>query len=410
MRVLHIFDHSAPLQSGYSFRSLAILREQEKLGWQTFQLTSPKQGAVAAEIEEAAGLRFYRTRAGTSWTDRVPVLGELCLMRLLRLRLRDVARALRPHVLHAHSPLLDAFPAIAVGSELGIPVVYEVRSLWEDSAVEKGHSRIGSPKYRATRLAETQALRRADHVIVISAGLRDEFVGRGIAAKRLTVMPNGVDLDRFPVVGERDAELASRLGLTHHRVIGYAGSLHRYEGLDILIEAFVQALAQLPDLRLLLIGDGAEAGRLRDLARDRGVADRVVFTGQVPHRTIPAHLSLMSALVYPRRPSRLTDIVTPLKPLEAMAQGIAVIASDIGGHRELIPDPSVGHLVPPEDARALRDAIVAVVGSEARRRETIVAAREFVSRERTWARSVARCRIAYAAAGVPQAALDSSEA
>lgn len=401
MKVLHVLDHSAPLQSGYAFRTLAILREQAKLGWQTFQLTSPKHGHAEAPVEEAAGLRFYRTAAGTDWSDRLPVAGEIRLMQRLASRLREVVDLVRPDILHAHSPVLDAYPALAVGRRFGLPVVYEIRSLWEDSAVEKGASRRNSPKYRATRFAETRALRRCDHVVVISAGLRDEVIARGIAPDRVTVVPNGVDLDRFPVIGEPDAALAARLGLAGSRVVGYAGSLHPYEGLDLLIEAFGHVVRRQPDVRLLLVGAGAAEPALRARAGGAGLLDRIVFAGQVPHDAVPSYLSLMTVLVYPRRRSRLTDIVTPLKPLEAMAQGIAVVASDIGGHRELIDNGRTGHLVLPEDPGALADTLAEVLGSESKRSSTIVAARDYVSTARTWARSVEGYRQAYLAAGVP---------
>ena len=153
MRVIHILDHSVPLQSGYAFRTLAILKEQRALGWETFQLTGPKQGPAVSAEETVDGWHFYRTPPPGGILEGVPGLG--------------VARRVRPHILHAHSPILNAIPALRVGRRLGIPVVYELRALWEDAAVNHGTVREGGLRYRLTRGLETWVLKRADAVTTI---------------------------------------------------------------------------------------------------------------------------------------------------------------------------------------------------------------------------------------------------
>jgi glycosyltransferase involved in cell wall biosynthesis len=181
LRILHVLDHSIPEHSGYSFRTLAILREQRKRGWETFHLTTPKQGATALDEESVEGWHFYRTRRA-SVGGSTPVVGELLLMRRVERRIEDVVRRVNPDVLHVHSPVLNAIPALRVGRRLQLPVVYEVRSFWEDAAVDHGTTREGSLRYRATRALETYAMTRADHVTVICDGLRNEIIGRGIPA------------------------------------------------------------------------------------------------------------------------------------------------------------------------------------------------------------------------------------
>src|SRR5690349_13295518 len=141
MRILHVLDHSVPLHSGYTFRTLAILREQRRLGWETFHVTSPKQGPCGADEETVDGLQFYRTVSEARWLDSVPFLSELALMRSTAQRVYELAQRLRPDVLHAHSPVLNALPALWVGRRLGIPVVYEVRAFWEDAGVDHGTMR-----------------------------------------------------------------------------------------------------------------------------------------------------------------------------------------------------------------------------------------------------------------------------
>lgn len=166
MRVLHVLDHSIPLQSGYTFRTLALLREQRALGWKTYQLTSPKHPAGDCLCEVVDGWEFYRTPAPKR-ASRRPGLREVSLMKQLKARLETVAREVRPELIHAHSPVLNALPALSLGRRIGVPVVYEVRAFWEDAAVDHGSTREGSLRYRLTRLLETYALRRVDHVFTI---------------------------------------------------------------------------------------------------------------------------------------------------------------------------------------------------------------------------------------------------
>ncbi|HET7032277.1 MAG TPA: glycosyltransferase, partial [Casimicrobiaceae bacterium] len=219
MRILHILDHSIPKHSGYSFRTLAILREQRKRGWQTFHLTTPKHVDAPADEEEVEGWHFYRTREDY-FGRSTPVVGELMLMREVERRIEDVVRRVDPDVLHAHSPVLNAIPALRVGRRLELPVVYEVRSFWEDAAVDHGTTREGSLRYRATRALETYAIERADHVTVICNGLRDDLIHRGIAAPKITVIPNAVDTESFTPRGGVDRALKTALGLDGAAVIG----------------------------------------------------------------------------------------------------------------------------------------------------------------------------------------------
>ncbi len=156
MRVLHVLDHSIPLHSGYTFRTLSILREQRRLGWETFHLTTPKHVAPGGLEETVDGFHFFRTPAPSGVMSRIPVMKEFALMGAVTRRLREVAERVKPDLIHAHSPALNAHPAIKVARRLKIPVVYEVRAFWEDAAVDHGTSREWGPRYRATRALETR--------------------------------------------------------------------------------------------------------------------------------------------------------------------------------------------------------------------------------------------------------------
>lgn len=395
LRILHVLDHSIPLHSGYTFRTRAILRQQQLLGWQTFQLTGPKQGPSNSDCEQVDGLAFYRSGPARGLMARLPVLRQLAVIDALELRLLELARELRPDILHAHSPALNAIAALRVGKRLGIPVVYEIRAFWEDAAVDHGTSSSGGLRYRATRALETYALRHVAAATTICEGLRSDIAARGIAANKVTVIPNAVDIADFTVGGERDGALATELGLDGKRVLGFIGSFYAYEGLHILLDAMPAMLHAQPDLRLLLVGGGAQEAALRQQAAALGIADQVLFTGRVPHNQVQRYYDLVDILVYPRVKMRLTDLVTPLKPLEAMAQGRLLVASDVGGHRELIEDGRTGVLFTAGDPAALATQVLGLLAAPQRWPELRAAGRHFVEAERNWGASVARYQTVY---------------
>jgi len=390
LRVLHVLDHSIPLHSGYTFRTRAILREQRRMGWETFHLTSPKHSAASGPEEDVDGLHFYRTLWQPHGVATLPVLGEIALMRATERRLEEVAAQAIPNLIHAHSPVLNALPALRVGGRLGIPVVYEVRAFWEDAAVDHGTSREWGLRYRASRALETYALKRADHVTTICEGLKAEIISRGVPAERVTVIPNAVDIAEFRFGTPADKQLKHDLGLAGHTVIGFIGSFYAYEGLDLLVQALPRVLRVHPDARLLLVGGGPQEQALREAVRQAGLEDKVVFTGRVSHGEVQRFYSVVDVFAYPRHSMRLTELVTPLKPLEAMAQGQLLVASDVGGHRELIRDGETGILFKADDAGALADAILRMLGAQERWPQIRALGRQFVEEERDWRSSAAR--------------------
>ncbi len=394
LRILHVLDHSIPLHSGYTFRTLSILREQRKLGWETFHLTSPKQVDCDMLEEDIDGWHFFRTTAVPA--SGIPGLGQIALMRKLERRLQQVAEQVRPDVIHAHSPVLNALPALRVGKRLGIPVVYEVRAFWEDAAVDHGTTSDGSLRYRVTRWLETRALKRAHHVFTICEGLRSDIVGRGVPAAKVTVIPNAVDIESFEPGGQPDAELKTRLGLDGASVIGFIGSFYAYEGLDLLLDALPGILLRCPAVRVLLVGGGPQDAALKAHSQRLGVTDKVVFTGRVPHTEVHRYYDLLDVLVYPRYSMRLTELVTPLKPLEAMAQGRLLVASDVGGHKELIRHGETGMLFKAGNAEALTQTVVDLLAGQSSWAAMRAAGRRFAEGNRNWTASVANYRSVYA--------------
>ena len=396
MRVLHVLDHSIPLHSGYTFRTRSILREQRALGWETFHVTGAKhQGGNDLPEETADGLHFYRTPRSKGTLASLPVLNQLEVIRGLERRLAEIIPDIKPDVLHAHSPCLNAIAALRAGRQFGIPVVYEVRAFWEDAAVDHGTSKEWGTRYRLTRALETYALKRADAVTTICEGLRGDIVARGIPADKVTVIPNAVDIDKFSVGGQPDLALKRELGLEGKRLVGFIGSFYAYEGLDVLLRAVPALGARHPDLHVLLVGGGPQDASLRQLAQELGIGERVTFTGRVPHDQVQKYYDLLDVLVYPRLSMRLTDLVTPLKPLEAMAQGRILAASSVGGHRELIEDGKTGVLFAPDDPQALAERVGDLLASQACWPALRLAGRAYVETERNWQISVARYKQVY---------------
>ncbi len=382
LRVLHILDHSLPVVSGYSVRSHAILRAQHDAGIDALALTSPKQGGPDGR-DVIDDIEYLRVAGRVDGRLGPPVVGEgLLMVRLARRVAREVARR-RIAVLHAHSPVLNGLPCLWVARRAGIPVVYEVRAPWEDAAVNAGTCTERTPRYRAIHMLEGWMMRRADAVMAISRQLADEVVSRGVARSKVFHVPNGVDVASFQPMAA-DAALRCEHGLDGKVVFGFVGTFNHYEGLDILVRAFAILAAQAPQARLLLVGDGAAKAAVCAEVRRLGVEAQVVVAGPVDHVDVRRWYSLCDVLVYPRRSSRLTEVTTPLKPLEAMAMGKIVVGSDVGGLRELVHAGETGLLCRPGDPEALASVLGDVTQRLHVRSALGEAARRWVCAERDW--------------------------
>jgi len=392
MRILHILDHSLPLHSGYTFRTRAILKAQAARGWAVAGVTGPRYNGEAPDPETVDELTFFRT--GKPRPAPSP-LSDWREVRALAARLDAVIGDWQPDILHAHSPALNGLAAIGVAKRRKLPLIYEIRAFWEDAAVGNGTGREGSARYRLIRALETHVARKADAVAVICEGLRSDLIARGIDGGKVMVSPNGVDLDLFGDPPPPDRELGAHLGLMGKDVVGFIGSFYDYEGLDDLIAGMPMLVAARPDAHLLMVGGGPMEQALRAQAAGSPVSDRIHFIGRVPHQEVERYYSLIDILAYPRKAMRLTDLVTPLKPLEAMAQRRLVAASDVGGHRELIEDGVTGTLFPPDDPAGLATALVGMFLNRSNWNERRDVARAFVERDRNWSSNVSRYEPVY---------------
>ncbi|MBF0271274.1 MAG: glycosyltransferase, exosortase A system-associated [Magnetococcales bacterium] len=396
MRVLHILDHSAPLQSGYVSRTQAILRQQQAMGWETCQLTGPKHPSQERLADTVENWIFHRTPRSRSLLTRIPLLEQLAVITALKQRILTLADTLKPDLLHAHSPVLNGLAAWQAGQRLGLPVVYEIRAFWEDAAVSHGTAHPHGPRYHLSRAMETHLVRRVDAVTVICEGLRQEILTRGARPERITVIPNAVEIERFAPAATPAPRLAG-IDTRGREILGFFGSFYAYEGLALLLEALPAIRARRPDILLVLVGGGPEEAQLRQRTRELGLEGQVHFTGRIPPETVPDFYALVDLMVFPRLPMRLTHLVTPLKPLEAMAAQRLVVASDVGGHRELITPRQTGVLFPAGNGQALADTLSALLENRSSWQPMIQQAARFVREERTWSASAARYRPVYEA-------------
>ncbi|MCI0653778.1 MAG: glycosyltransferase, exosortase A system-associated [Methylococcaceae bacterium] len=390
MRILHVLDHSIPLHSGYTFRTRAILEQQRALGWETFHVTSAKHEITGSRDETVEGLHFFRSDAPIWWLSRIPVIKQFEIVRLLAGRISEIVEEIRPDIIHAHSPALNGLAALMVTKKFGLPLVYECRAFWEDAAVDHGTSRQNGFRYRATRALESYIFEKAAALTVICDGIRTDLLQRGFSDSKITVVPNSVDIEHFSTLSKPDEKLAVQLGLTGKTVLGFIGSFYAYEGLLLALEAMPAILREYPDVCLLLVGGGPQEKQIRNRIFELELDASVILAGRVPHDEIQNYYQLVDIFVYPRLSMRLTELVTPLKPLEAMAQSRLVVASDVGGHKELIRHGETGQLFQAGNVDALSRSILDLLDRRGDWKEFQHAGRKFVEQERNWAASVRR--------------------
>jgi PEP-CTERM/exosortase A-associated glycosyltransferase len=404
-RVLHLLTNSLPYrQAGYTLRSQSIAQCQREIGLDPHMAT--RAGFPASEgvtrsrsIDEVDGVPYHRLRPDLTPGTRPDLVVE------------ETARAacplverLRPAVLHPASNHLNARVALALRDGYGIPIVYEVRGFLEETWLSRmGESARVSERYALTREAETACMRAADAVVTLSETMRADILARGgIDQDKVVVIPNAVDVDRF-VPGERDDALAARLGIGRREtVVGYISSFVAYEGIAYLIEALAHLRRRGRAVKGLLVGDGEHRADLEATARSLGLlADgTVVFTGRVPSAAVERYYRLIDIFVVPRTTDRVSQLVTPLKPYEAMAMERALVVSDLGALREIVIPGETGYTFRPEDPVDLAGVLERLVDDPAGRQRLGRAARDWVAAHRTWGQNGQRYRELYDRMGV----------
>lgn len=393
-RVLHLLEYTLPhTQNGYTLRSFNIVKAQLGHGWEPRVVTPPgfPVDAPAAEPEQVAGVPHFRLAApaGFEKTD---------LARYVEAYVRGAAPLVqreRPAIIQAASNFRNAYPALELARAFGVPSVYEVRGLWEETRVANGTLDRGDDRFASLVEVESYCARTADAVVTLGEALKGELVERGVDPAKIFLVHNAVELPPDALRPPRP-ELRAELGLDGKFVVAYIGSVSRLESLHVLIEAIAALGSTRPDIAAMIVGDGAALAELRQQASTLGVADRVRFVGAVPHAQVPDYYALTDAVVCTRGPDRVCSVVTPLKPYEAMAYRKAVVVSDVPALREMVQDGVTGTIVPPLEPRALAAALVQLADDPARRAALGAQAAAWVAEHRSWARVTAGYEAAYA--------------
>ena len=390
LRILHVLDHSWPVHTGYSIRSLHLIAAQNRLGLRPQALTGPLQIVDDPQPVEtiAENITYYRTPYGgrlSEWaiSRRWPGLREAALVRLIRHRILELVENDPVDLIHAHSPALCGLGALQAARSKGIPFVYELRAFWEDAAVDQNKTTARSLRYRLSQKLEDYVVHRADAVVGISQSILDELKNRKTNPAKLFHVPNGVDVEKFAPVS-RDEVLATGLGLGSEPVLGFIGSLYRWEGVAWLVHAVTELRRRGTACKLLIVGDGEEMPAVREAVRELHAKDYIQILGRVPHDDIERYYSVIDVLVYPRHSIRLTELVTPLKPLEAMALGKAILGSDVGGIRELVQPEKTGVLYRADNVEDFCVQAQRLLAQTSLRRKLGEESRQFILREKDW--------------------------
>ena len=306
------------------------------------------------------------------------------------------AKLQKPNIIHAHTPFRVGLPALRASRKLGIPFIYEIRGMWEDSAVAQGRWTPTSIPYRYYRRQENKVIKHADDVIVIGENLMNEIVSRNLRPTLPTMVPNAVgrNMAAYPLEFERPlpetvTELTRRLNLEESTiVVGYIGSLRTLEGVDFTARAVAQCVGDGLDIRFLVCSSKSNQNQLRDLCSDLGIEQQSFIEGPYAHNEIVHFYDLMDIFVVSRPNSNVTRIVPPIKPLEAMIREKATVVSHLPALCEIIEPRVTGMTVPAENIDSLSRAISELASDSELRMELGRAARRYVLKERTWPKIV----------------------
>ena len=337
------------------------------------------------------------------WVD------EVLLMQKLTKHIIEVAEEISPDVIHAHTPYRVGIPALRASRKLGLPLVYEMRGVWEDTAVANGRWKEGNLAYSRFRRLETKVLRSADSVVCISKALKDEAISRGVDGNRITLVPNAVnraEIDQMEGESELSGEDADDLASTVSAlslneattVVGYIGSLREMEGVDLTADAVAILANRGHDARFLVVSGPANKDALRNHCDELGLGEAAVFAGPVPHHCVPDYYQLIDAFVVSRPDFRVTRLVTPLKPYEAMLMSRPTILADLPALREIVTEGETGYLHPLGDASGLADVIEGIIDDKEGSTAVGASARNWVLAERTWDNIIQRYSEVYSRA------------
>lgn len=390
-KVLYLLYNSLPFHSaGYATRSQGLIGELNQRGWDVdgvtrlaypYDMPGYKDIPDVPEQETVDGVNYHRLLL----PDRqiMPKNPVYPYTQKYAESLEDLGRRTKPALIHAASNYVNGVTGVQTAQKLGIPSIYEIRGLWEITRVSRDPAWGSSDLFKHMVRMETDAARQATKVLTITNALRDEMVDRGVDPEKISVIPNGVNTDRFRPL-PRDEALADRLEIRDKTVIGYIGSILDYEGIGLILEAARDLARERNDFHILIVGDGPEKHKLEAFTRDEGLQNLVTFTGRIPHAEVEGHYSLIDIAPFPRLPLPVCEMVSPLKPFEAMAMGKAVVSSDVAALAEIVTPGFNGLLHRKGDSSDLRDQLERLLDNPQELQMLGSQAREWVVENRDW--------------------------
>jgi len=301
-------------------------------------------------------------------------------------------KVIKPSLVVAASNHLTALPALIAARKLGVPFVYEVRGFWEVTRISREPEFEQTEWYKLLCGFEALTATQADHVFTLTTPMAEELQSRGVNKDSITILPNSCNPERFEPTS-RDVELAARLGIpTTVPVIGYIGTFVQYEGLEHLAEACGILKQKGVEFRLLVVGNENTAGndkgpisqKIMDVAAQYNFEEWLIMPGRIPHEEVEAYYSLIDIAPFPRKPQPVTEMVSPMKPLEAAAMKKAIVVSSVRALTDMIADGKNGLVFEKGNVEDFAEKLFELVSNDTLRTELGENARKWVEQERTW--------------------------
>ena len=290
----------------------------------------------------------------------------------------------KPIAIHSASNFVVGLAGARAAKALGIPSIYEIRGFWHLTQSTKREGYEGSDHYKLSERFEIETAKESDYVFTITKALKDILVENGVEESKISVLPNAVDASKFKII-PKDVELEKELGFENKVVIGYIGSFVDYEGLDLLLEACSILKEKHGDIfRLLLVGDGDTMQLLRRTSRFLQLEDQVVFTGRIPHDEVQKYYSLIDIAPLPRKGLRVCELVSPLKPFEAMGSGKVLVVSSVQALAEIVDDGVTGMVFEKDNSADLAAKLETAILDENLRKQIGNDANKWVMENHSW--------------------------
>ena len=397
--VLYMLNAALPWRlSGYTTRSHALLRALNSSGWTVSGAVRLSNASTFEPRAHAPAPTKGTTVDGVHYLahEQSKVMGyptepywDACRDFALT-QVQDQA----PALIHAASTWMVGGVARDVANASGLPMIYEVRGFPHMSTSSMRPGFGFTAKYRLHHAMEMQVANSADHVFAITSGVHAELERNGVDPEKITLLPNGINMERF-VPQSRDQKLEQQLNVTGKTVIGYVGSLVEYEGLNLLLEALATLLQSHPNTVLLMVGDGPVIAPLRHQAHTLGLDHAVRFTGSVAPEEVERYYSLIDIAPFPRLGLPVCEIVSPMKPFEALGMEKAVVVSSVGALTEIVQDGVTGLVFQKDSSASLTEVLNRLLDDPDLARRLGAQGRSWVLENRTWEQHAAHVQRIY---------------